>query len=198
MAQTIRIEIPIEVIDQTEKGLKSAQDNLKKIKDQVRKTQEEIQRSTSTRITQYDRTQERTQKELMKWAKQKYQVALEAKDMVSPVASKISSGLRSFTSRSWKTTMKVVDYATKPIQGIIKLLKNPVFQVGAVLGISIGVSDTIDTYKEFEAAMSKVKAISGANDDEFAQLNEKAIQVGADTKFSAEESAEALNYMAMA
>lgn len=198
MAQTIRIEIPIEVIDQTEKGLKSAQDNLKKIKDQVRKTQEEIQRSTSTRTTQYDRTQERTQKELMKWAKQKYQVLLEAKDMVSPVASKISSGLHSFTSKSWKTTMKVVDYATKPIQGIIKLLKNPVFQVGAVLGISIGLSDTVDTYKEFEAAMSKVKAISGATDDEFEQLNAKAIQVGADTKFSAAESAEALNYMAMA
>lgn len=202
MAQTIRIEIPIEVLDQTEKGIKSAEENLKKMKDQVKKTQEEIQRSqqrsTSIRTTQYDRTQEKAQKQLLKWAKQKYQVLLEAKDMVSPVASKISSGLRSFTSKAWKTTMKVVDYATKPIQGIIKLLKNPVFQVGAVLGISIGISDTIDTYKEFEAAMSKVKAISGATDDEFEQLNAKAIQVGADTKFSAAESAEALNYMAMA
>lgn len=200
MAQTIRIEIPIEVIDQTEKGLKSAQDNLKKMKEQVKKTQDEIQRSQqrSTRTTQYDRTQEKAQKQLLKWAKQKYQVLLEAKDMVSPVTSKISSGLHSFASKSWKTTMKVVDYATKPIQGIIKLLKNPVFQVGAVMGISIGVSDTIDTYKEFEAAMSKVKAISGATDDEFEQLNAKAIQVGADTKFSAAESAEALNYMAMA
>ena len=51
---------------------------------------------------------------------------------------------------------------------------------------------------DFEAAMSKVQAISGATGDELAQLEAKAKEMGATTKFSATESAEALQYMAMA
>ena len=58
--------------------------------------------------------------------------------------------------------MRAVDLITSPVRGIINLLKNPVFQVGAVLGVSIGLKDTIETYKNFEAAMSQVQAISGA------------------------------------
>lgn len=50
----------------------------------------------------------------------------------------------------------------------------------------------------FESAMSKVKAISGATGKDFEKLNEKAKQMGATTKFSATESAQAFTYMAMA
>ena len=46
--------------------------------------------------------------------------------------------------------------------------------------------------------MSEVKAISGATSEEFAQLTEKANQMGAITKFTASESAEAFKYMAQA
>lgn len=94
--------------------------------------------------------------------------------------------------------MKAVDFVTKPVQGIINLLKNPIFQVGAVLGVSIGMKDTIETYKDFEAAMSQVQAVSGATGPQLEQLTDKAKEMGATTKFTAEESAEAFNYMAMA
>lgn len=50
----------------------------------------------------------------------------------------------------------------------------------------------------FDSAMSKVSAISGATGDDLDKLREKAKEMGASTKFSATESAEALNYMAMA
>lgn len=50
----------------------------------------------------------------------------------------------------------------------------------------------------FEEAMSKVKAISGATEEEMEELNQKAIEMGASTKFSAKESADAFTYMAMA
>lgn len=60
------------------------------------------------------------------------------------------------------------------IRGVINLLKNPILQVGAVLGVSIGLKDTIDTYKDFEAAMSQVKAVSGATGSEFDKLTAKA------------------------
>lgn len=51
---------------------------------------------------------------------------------------------------------------------------------------------------DFEAGMSKVEAISGASADEMERLTEKAKEMGAKTKFSATESAAAMEYMAMA
>ncbi len=51
---------------------------------------------------------------------------------------------------------------------------------------------------DFDDTMRKVKATSGATGDEFNQLRIKALQMGRDTKFTASESAEAMNYMALA
>jgi len=51
---------------------------------------------------------------------------------------------------------------------------------------------------DFESGMSKVQAISGATGEEIDKLTEKAKEMGAKTKFSASESAEAFQYMAMA
>lgn len=50
----------------------------------------------------------------------------------------------------------------------------------------------------FEAGMSQVSAISGATADEMEQLTQRAKDLGAATKFTASEAAEAMNYMAMA
>ena len=51
---------------------------------------------------------------------------------------------------------------------------------------------------DFEEGMSKVQAISGATSADMEQLSAKAKEMGATTKFSATESAEAMQYMAMA
>lgn len=51
---------------------------------------------------------------------------------------------------------------------------------------------------DFEAQMSKVQAISGSTAEEMEKLNEKAKEMGATTKFTATESAQAFEYMAMA
>ncbi|EJU22499.1 tail tape measure protein, TIGR01760 family [Peptoanaerobacter stomatis] len=51
---------------------------------------------------------------------------------------------------------------------------------------------------DFKAAMSEVQAISGATGEDLKKLTKKAEEMGAKTKFSATESAEALKYMAMA
>ena len=51
---------------------------------------------------------------------------------------------------------------------------------------------------DFEAAMSKVAAVSGASASEMEALTAKAREMGSKTKFSASEAAEAMNYMAMA
>jgi TP901 family phage tail tape measure protein len=65
----------------------------------------------------------------------------------------------------------------------------PLAGVGAV---------ALKTATDFEAGMSEVKAISGATATEFDALRDKAIEMGAKTKFSASDSAAAFKYMAMA
>lgn len=59
-------------------------------------------------------------------------------------------------------------------------------------------TDVIKTGTEFDAGISKVGAISGASAEDMEKLREKAKEMGAATKFTAAESAEALEYMAMA
>lgn len=56
----------------------------------------------------------------------------------------------------------------------------------------------VKTTGDFDAAMSQVSAVSGATGDDLLALREKAKEMGETTKFSASESAEAMNYMAMA
>lgn len=54
------------------------------------------------------------------------------------------------------------------------------------------------TAGDFEAAMNKVGAISGATGGDLAMLRESAKKMGASTKFSATQAAEALAFLAMA
>jgi TP901 family phage tail tape measure protein len=68
--------------------------------------------------------------------------------------------------------------------------------ITAVLGAGATAAATVGS--SFEAAMSKVSAISGATGDSLQSLTDKAKEMGAKTKFSASESASALQYMAMA
>ena len=58
--------------------------------------------------------------------------------------------------------------------------------------------DCINTAGDFEASMSNVEALSGASGDELESLSDKAKEMGATTKFTAGESADALSYMALA
>ena len=56
----------------------------------------------------------------------------------------------------------------------------------------------VKTASDFDSAMSKVAAVSGATGDDLQALRDKAREMGSKTKFSASEAVEAMNYMAMA
>lgn len=56
----------------------------------------------------------------------------------------------------------------------------------------------VKTAADFDSAMSKVAAVSGAAGSDLESLRDKAREMGEKTKFSASEAAEAMNYMAMA
>ncbi len=175
-AETFRIEIPITVEDRTDPGVSSA----------------------SKKMNAFDKQNEKTQKRLNEMNRMQYQVVLEALDKASSVINKVGTTVKGIAGKAWKITMSVIDKATAPIRGIFNLLKNPILQAGAVLGITVGLKDTIDTYGTFEATMSKVNAVSGATADQMERLTAKAKEMGATTKFTASEAGEAFTYMAMA
>lgn len=66
---------------------------------------------------------------------------------------------------------------------------------GPILAIGTAVTKTA---ADLEKGLSKVKAISGASSADIVDLKNKAIEMGAKTKFSASEAADAFTYMAMA
>ena len=65
-------------------------------------------------------------------------------------------------------------------------------------GITALGTAAVKTGADFDSAMSKVAAVSGATGDDLQALRDKAREMGSQTKFSASEAAEAMNYMAMA
>lgn len=57
---------------------------------------------------------------------------------------------------------------------------------------------SIKTAADFESSMSRVQAVSGASGQDMQKLEKLAREMGATTKFSASDAADALNYMGMA
>ncbi|EMA6341681.1 phage tail tape measure protein [Bacillus cytotoxicus] len=71
------------------------------------------------------------------------------------------------------------------------------FMAGATtMGYALG--KTITTAADFESAMSRVAALSGASDAELQKLTKTARDLGASTSFSASQAAEGMQYLAMA
>lgn len=68
----------------------------------------------------------------------------------------------------------------------------------AISGFKELAKETISVGANFEASMSKVGAISGASAEDLQALTDKAKEMGETTVFSASESADAFQYMAMA
>ena len=68
----------------------------------------------------------------------------------------------------------------------------------AAKGIMSPFVGAIETAAEFQAAMSKVKAITGATSEEFSKLEAEAKRLGRTTPFTAKQSADAMTYLGMA
>lgn len=184
-------------MDKTDPGVSNATKKLGSLGDAADAAGRSIDRSREY-VSKFDEQANKTQQNLAKWAKEKYQIYLEAKENISPVLDTIGGGIKSLAGKTWSFTLKALDFATTPVRTLLNLLKNPLLQAGAFFGVSLGLTDTINTQKDFEAAMSQVQATSGADDSELEQLTKKAEEMGATTKFTASDSAEAMNYMAMA
>ena len=63
---------------------------------------------------------------------------------------------------------------------------------------NLAAEDVIETGKNFDSSISNVAAISGATAEEMDIIRQKSEELGATTKFTAKESADAFGYMALA
>lgn len=111
--------------------------------------------------------------------------AREAQKNGANISTEMIRATRNVTSFKNRATKAVTDTVKK--LGVLSVAAAGAFGAFA-----------IKSGMDFEAQMSKVQAISGATATEIATLTAKAKEMGAKTKFSATESAQALEYMAMA
>lgn len=114
-------------------------------------------------------------------------------------SSGFSAGLSKLKKLA-KTGVGTVGSVTSKAADVVGKFTSTVATSVATVSAGIGTIGTAATRvgMDFEAAMSKVSSISGATGNDLQSLTNKAKEMGATTKFSATESAEAFQYMAMA
>lgn len=129
----------------------------------------------------------------------------EAKGKAKSFVSSVEGFSKSMES-AWKGTKEVFEPAIKGFQAVESVGKkagNAIMSglkgFGAASAVVGGFGATaVNAGMQFDATMSEVSAISGATGKEFDSLRAKALEMGAKTKFSASEAAEAMTYMGMA
>lgn len=237
MAETIRIEIPVNVVDNTGSGTSSvtrnltameraferadraaqrfqrrsgvaaeieieADDNATPVLSAVENATEQIDGETAQVEVAADDSATQTvnaaSDAVENFDGTSGDAEIGASDEATPVIRAAQDAAESWGGSVFNATIGVIDAATAPISALASAAKNPVVQGASLIGASFGVAESVNSFQDFESMMSQVKAISGATGQEFDDLTAKAQEMGATTKFTATESAEAFNYMAMA
>ena len=121
MADTVRIEIAVEATDNTGKALASIAKGFDDLAKSASGAQAPLDK-TSKKTTEFDKQAQKTQKTLQSWMKQKWQLALEAKDKISPVLSTVKGVLSSLFGRAWNITLKAFDFVTTPVRICRKII----------------------------------------------------------------------------
>ena len=127
---------------------------------------------------------------------------------VNQTAAKITQKLNDVTNEYKKNTSEMSE-ATDTTAANVGSASNGIISAFKKIGTAVVTYFAVDKIKDFgqavmetgmafDAQMSTVASISGATNEELDALREKAKEMGAATSFSATESAQALEYMAMA
>ena len=92
--------------------------------------------------------------------------------------------------------LRLRDDATSQLRKILPSLK----RIGAAIGLAAaaGVALSVKSFIDFKTALNNVQAVSQATGAEMERFKQQALDMGAATKFSAQEAAEAQSFLAMA
>jgi TP901 family phage tail tape measure protein len=128
-------------------------------------------------------------------------VAPEQYDALQREIAETEQQLKSLEDQAGKanTTLQQISAAGDKFQEVGQKIEGAGKKLLPVTAAVAGVgAAAVKTTADFDESMSNVSAISGATGEEFDQLRDKAREMGAETKFSASEAADAMSYMAMA
>ena len=131
-----------------------------------------------TRIVNQDTAVKNAEGQVRQFSTQLNNLQKEEKETGDEAEKTTKGGLNSFAVALGNLASQVI---TKAVQGLGNLVKS-----------------VVETGKAFDSSMSNVKAISGATAEDMEKLSAKAEEMGATTKFTATEAADAMGYMAMA
>ena len=170
------------------KQLKTVLENQNKVLDAYEKQLEEITKDQGEnskgademriKIANQQAAINKTTKEIGDWENALEHVDDDIEEVGDDLEDTTNGGLDAFT-------VALGNLAANVITSVINKLKDLA-------------KETIEVGKNFDSSMSNVAALSGATEEELAQLRDTAKEFGSTTKFSASEAADALGYMALA
>ena len=203
------IDIVVQTHDKVSEGINKAKSSLRSFDASIERTRAQLQKMARQdynvvlkAIDQITPVGSRAQNTLRAFAGRTYSTTLRAIDRTADKLREVRARLTSLTSKAWAVTVTAKQKLGDKVGGAANSAFQSVTGMGAQMaagaGIGYGIYDTIKTYEDFQAQMSKVAAISGASGQELEMLTAKAKEMGATTQFSATEAGQAFEYMAMA
>lgn len=99
---------------------------------------------------------------------------------------------------NFDSTVSGVSSGIDSIGGVAKKVAAGITAAFAAVNVKDAIADAMETYTGFEQATANTAAIAGASKAEYDKLEKAARDAGAATTKTAEESSEALGYMALA
>lgn len=140
MAEVYRIEIPINIKDNTDPGVSQAK----------------------SKLNAFDRANQKTQDRLNQMNRTKYQIVLDALDRASGIIGKVSSKARSIAGKTFSFTMKVVDMATAPLRGIWNFVTSIQGAITGAAGVWGGIIQPLKLAADFEQTQISLETMLGS------------------------------------
>lgn len=189
------------VVDKAKSGMKSFANTLEGASGSVDKTgsaMEKMGQSALSAAAKADKA-----KRSLEGLKGTYTATIKTNDSATGTVKKVANEIKALTNKTHSIRVGIQQGPLGNIKGKISnaasgFLSGLPTQLVGFAGLGYGVADTLKVYTDFTHQMSRVKAIAGATDDEFARLTAKAKEQGMMTQFTATESGKAMEYMAMA
>lgn len=118
---------------------------------------------------------------------------------IAPASQKAAGGVKSLTS-DVQTLSSKCESVSKHLQSFSKGVNGlgTKMTLGVTTPILGATAAAINVGNDFEAEMSRVKAISGATGNQFQKLSQQAMDLGAKTAFSSSEAANGMENLASA
>lgn len=192
--ETRKLEEMKSSMDASSSEIKKQEEYVQKLENELKKLPQTMQ-SANTHTEQWKNSLNKTETELNKTERELNQTEAELKDY-SNKADKAGDETKELGDSAEKSSTKIssmaVAWGTFVGNLALDALKSAAREIKdfAVSIAELGI--------DFDSSMSNVKALSGATDQELAKLTATAREAGKTTVFSAQESADALSYMALA